>query len=100
MTSFQPTPDFNLGQCGIESEELINLGFRKTSPSERLARGNLRQRQAEIPDEHEILLSKQPLRGNPEQPPEAQCSLGVQEPMVNARTLFTRPPADRAAGTL
>jgi len=44
-------------------------------------RGDLRKRQAEILDEHEILLSKQPLRGNPEQPPEAQRSVGVQEPI-------------------
>jgi len=48
LTFSQPTPDFSLGQCGIESEELINLGFRKASPSERLVCGNVRQRQAEI----------------------------------------------------
>jgi hypothetical protein len=81
LTFFQPTPDFSLGQCGIDRQDLIDLSLCKGCPSERLAHGDLGQRVAEILDEHEILLSNQPLRRNPEQPPEAQRSIGVQEPM-------------------
>jgi hypothetical protein len=62
---------------------------------------NFREGKKKIPDQYEILLSKQPLRRNPEHPLEAQCPVGVQKPTEKLTHPFpSGPPADRVARTL
>ena len=82
LTILPPTPDLSLGQCGVDRQNLIDLRLGQGCPPEGLIRRNPWQRRAEILDQHEILLSNQPLRGNPEQPPEGQRSIRVQESVV------------------
>ena len=91
LTILPPTPDLSLGQCGVDRQNLIDLRLGQGCPPERLIRRNPWQRQAEILDQHEILLSKQPLGGNPKQPPEAQRSIGVQEPAVECSNPLHSP---------